>query len=451
MSITSPTGSGFLAESDSSISMTTRAVSGKMANPIAPADPEVVGAWPAHIPAPGLLTFSSPRSMIYALVQTSILPAGRPDRREGVNNFGDSEGNMNTTSRQHDYAVFIGRFEPFHNAHKRVIDKALSVADKVIVLIGSANKPRSIKDPFFVDERQVMIRSSFPAHVAKKMIFGELRDFPYSDDRWMREVQAQVSEAIAADNLVLNSPKKVCIVGHFKDSATDYLRMFPQWKLVDAPNHEQRSATDLRTLMFDAASNPADAVGKWTLVQSAVPDGVHAFLQEFAKGSAFAQLVKEHGFVKGYKAQFAALLYPPIFCTVDAVVVHSGHILLVKRGAEPGKGLWALPGGFVNQNEYLLDACMRELREETRLKIPEPVLRGSIKAQRVFDRPDRSTRGRTITHAYYFDFPTGDLPQVKGGDDAVKAKWMPLAEFFEFAESSMFEDHFGIITAFLGV
>jgi cytidyltransferase-like protein len=67
-----------------------------------------------------------------------------------------------------DYAVFIGRFEPFHNAHRSVIDKALTLADKVIVLIGSANKPRSTKDPFFHDERVVMIGSAFDALAASK-------------------------------------------------------------------------------------------------------------------------------------------------------------------------------------------------------------------------------------------------------------------------------------------
>jgi bifunctional NMN adenylyltransferase/nudix hydrolase len=356
-----------------------------------------------------------------------------------------------TRDAKFDYAVFIGRFEPFHNAHRRVIDKALQIADKVIVLVGSSNKPRSTKDPFFFDERKVMIGSAFGAPAASRLLFAPLRDFPYSDDRWMREVQQQVAALIVADNSVMNAPKSVCLVGHFKDDSTDYLRMFPQWELVEAPNHEQRNATELRTLMYEAAREPDHAKGKWMLVQSAVPEGVHAFLGEFAKSQPFAQLAREHEFLRGYKAQFAALPYPPVFVTVDAVVVHSGHVLLIQRRAEPGKGLWALPGGFIDQGERLVDACIRELREETRLKLPEPVLRGSIKSQRVFDKPDRSARGRTITHGFFFEFPSGELPPIKGGDDAAKACWVPLAEFFDHYEPQMFEDHYGIVSAFLGV
>ena len=70
---------------------------------------------------------------------------------------------MTTKPTRYDYAVFIGRFEPFHNAHRRVIDKALQIAGKVVVLVGSSNKPRSTKDPFFFDERKVMIRSALVA------------------------------------------------------------------------------------------------------------------------------------------------------------------------------------------------------------------------------------------------------------------------------------------------
>jgi bifunctional NMN adenylyltransferase/nudix hydrolase len=173
-------------------------------------------------------------------------------------------------------------------------------------------------------------------------------------------------------------------------------------------------------------------------------------LLSFQKRPEFARLVEEYRFVRQYRQQFASLPYAPTFQTVDTVVVQSGHVLLVKRRAMPGKGLWALPGGFVNQNERLQDAAIRELREETRLKVPDPVLRGSIRQHEVFDHPKRSLRGRTFTMAYYIVLNDGELPAVKGGDDAAKARWIPIADVAQMS-AQLFEDHHDILDYFLGL
>jgi ADP-ribose pyrophosphatase YjhB (NUDIX family) len=157
---------------------------------------------------------------------------------------------------------------------------------------------------------------------------------------------------------------------------------------------------------------------------------------------------EEFEFIERYKTPYKALPYPPVFVTVDAVVVQSGHVLLVERRARPGKGLMALPGGFIGADEKIEDAVIRELREETRLKVPDPVLRGSLIESRVFDDPHRSARGRTITHAFYFRLKDAiDLPNVKGGDDAKSAQWYPIGEL---QRELFFEDHYSIITKMIG-
>ena len=160
-------------------------------------------------------------------------------------------------------------------------------------------------------------------------------------------------------------------------------------------------------------------------------------------------LVREYDFIKQYKSAWEAAPYAPTFVTVDAVVVQSGHVLLVRRRAEPGRGLYAIPGGFLDPGERIDDAVFRELREETKIKVPEPVLRGSVRAKEVFDAPNRSLRGRTITHAYLIELQPGALPKVKGSDDAEKAKWVPIS-VFERMENQMFEDHYHIINTLIG-
>jgi bifunctional NMN adenylyltransferase/nudix hydrolase len=182
------------------------------------------------------------------------------------------------------------------------------------------------------------------------------------------------------------------------------------------------------------------------------PSTIH-FLHEFRKTENYHQLMREKRYIEDYQKQFSGLAYAPTFVTADAVVFQSGYVLLVKRKAEPGKGLLALPGGFLNAStdESLEDAAIRELYEETSINLPEKVLRKNIKNVKVFDAISRSARGRTITHAYNIVLDDGEwnLPKIKGGDDAeeVGTDWYPINNL---DRSELFEDHYDIIKFFIG-
>lgn len=343
---------------------------------------------------------------------------------------------MSTTIKRFDALVFIGRFQPLHRGHVEVLRRALTLADTVCVLIGSADRPRTIKDPFSFEERRRMIESVLDDAECARVRIAAVQDSTYNDGDWLRSVQ----DAVAAE-LGDTAGRKIGLIGHEKDGSSYYLRMFPQWELVEANVSEDISATEIREQYLSERGN--------SFVSWAVPAPVFAWLETFRNQPEFAQLKAEAEFIANYRKAWSAAPYPVTFVTVDAVVVHSGHLLLVRRRSEPGRGLWALPGGFVDQDERIENACIRELREETGLKLPEPVLRGSVRDRQVFDHPDRSLRGRTITHAFLFHFPTGDLPRVKGGDDADKARWVPLNDFARM-RNVMFEDHFDIAYHFLG-
>ncbi|QEL15660.1 NUDIX domain-containing protein [Limnoglobus roseus] len=114
--------------------------------------------------------------------------------------------------------------------------------------------------------------------------------------------------------------------------------------------------------------------------------------------------------------------YPRPALTVDVVLVsREGRpkILLIQRAGDPFAGLWALPGGFVNENERLIDAANRELEEETGLRIND------LEQLYTAGDPGRDPRGWTVSVVYLARVDPEQL-KVKAGDDAADAKWFPL-------------------------
>ncbi len=362
------------------------------------------------------------------------------------------------SNKKFDFLVFIGRFQPFHMGHLTVIEAGLQQADQLIILCGSAHQPRSARNPWSVTERESMIRGAVSADNNNRVHIAPLMDIAYNDESWVRNVQATVNGLVTAHHGVPHKMPKVGLIGHSKDQSSYYLNLFPQWGAVQVDNFKGISATPIREAIFteDALSNdtPSDNIGDETYINSneakqLLPTNVRQHVSAFYSTDIYAEVKGEHDFVAKYKQAWSAAPYPPTFVTVDAVIVQSGHILMVERKARPGKGLMALPGGFVDHGERLVDACLRELREETRLKVPAPVLKGSIKGQEVFDDPHRSARGRTITHAFYMELePNKALPKVKGGDDAKYAMWVPLANL---DPTQIFEDHYFIIKKMTGM
>jgi len=335
--------------------------------------------------------------------------------------------------------VFIGRFQPFHNGHASIVDAALKQAHEVIVVVGSSFAARNTRNPFTFEERKAMIKAVYPQDHIKVV---PVSDYPYDDNKWVAAVRSTVYSAMS----FTPDPTRIGLIGHEKDGTSFYLKIFPTWDSVAVPNLDGVHATTIRTMLFEDGSPGSIAALMPSRAYSTMADLI---IKNSDLGGAWDTLSKEYDIIKRYKQSWESAPFPPTFHTVDAVVVQSGHVLLVKRKAAPGMGLWALPGGFLNQQETLLDGTIRELREETKIKVPVPVLRGSIKAQKTFDHPHRSTRGRTITTAFFIDLGfDSKLPKVTGADDAEKARWVP---FNEVDQSKLFEDHFAIIDSFINI
>jgi 8-oxo-dGTP diphosphatase len=109
----------------------------------------------------------------------------------------------------------------------------------------------------------------------------------------------------------------------------------------------------------------------------------------------------------------------------------SPYVLLIKRGKDPFKDCWAIPGGFLNEDEKSEQAALRELEEETGYLLDS---HGRLKFLNVYDRPDRDPRGRVITLAYLAEIDVDTIPEVKGDDDAAEAKWFHTGELMVLLE-----------------
>lgn len=124
--------------------------------------------------------------------------------------------------------------------------------------------------------------------------------------------------------------------------------------------------------------------------------------------------------------------YPRPAVTSDTVIfgynqkTNSLCLLLIKRKNEPFKHKWALPGGFLDENETLEHCALRELKEETGL---ENIILEELKA---FSKPGRDPRGHTVSVVYFGLVSTLDH-QPKAGDDAEHLEWIPLLNIKDLA------------------
>ncbi|WP_311221822.1 MULTISPECIES: bifunctional nicotinamide-nucleotide adenylyltransferase/Nudix hydroxylase [unclassified Acidovorax] len=340
----------------------------------------------------------------------------------------------------YDTAILIGRFEPVHNGHLALLRHALDSAAQVIVIMGSAWQARSPKNPFTWAEREVMLRNALPDADRARLTVLPVRDH-YNETRWVAAVLQAVSLHTAAD-------ARIGLVGHFKDATSSYLRAFPGWQLLPVERQGSIDATAIRDAYFGA--QPHSVRTALSPLAGQMPGSTLEFLQAFADQPHYAALQEEWRMLRGYRQAWAAAPYPPVFVTVDAVVRCQGHVLLIRRAHAPGRGQLAVPGGFIEQRETVWQSCLRELQEETHCHLPEADMRAALREVTVFDHPDRSQRGRTITHAHYFDLGDAPFPTVRADDDAADVQWVPV-ERIASLEEAFFEDHFHMLDHFLGI
>lgn len=331
-------------------------------------------------------------------------------------------------------AIIVGRWQLFHKGHETLLKAALAAAEHVIVVIGSAFRSRDVRNPFNWEERQAMIQATLPPDTTDRVKFLSVRDY-FDDDRWNAAVRAGVQQFTGGQG-------PVTLVGFKKDHTSYYLDHFPTWVWQAVQQEFDIDATSLRNVFFEGT----DPDARLAVLRPHVSVQVLAYLQAWSRLPVYTERALEHITVVQYRKKWSA----DVYLTADAVLVASGHVLLIRRGGDVGHGQWALPGGFVDKDERFYTAALRELHEETGYKTLDSTMRHALKASQVFDHPLRSARGRLITNAFYFDLGAIRLPEIQGADDALEAKWISL-DFLAGLEDQLFEDHATILDRFVGV
>ena len=324
--------------------------------------------------------------------------------------------------------VFIGRFQPFHQGHEFIIRQGLQSCQQIVVMMGSAYRARTVKNPFTFDERAALIKQSL-SDVLDRIHIVPIEDTMYQEQVWINTIRGH-AEQYAHNN-------SIALVGHDKDASTYYLKHFADWGQVDLPNYQSLNATTLRHAWLKAKS--IDDVAKI----AGLTDATQTFLQDQLDSELFQYLQEEYRFLCHYKAEWANTPYPVLFSTTDAIVMCENHLLLVQRKFSPGKGLWALPGGFLEIGEWIQEGLVRELIEETSIALPPETLLKHLTVVQPFDHPSRSQIGRVITQCGVFQLP-GQRPVVQAANDALAVRWVPLDQLVDYRDQ-LHDDHYYIV------
>ena len=363
--------------------------------------------------------------------------------------------------------VYIGRFQMAHAGHEATIKHALENADRLVILVGSSELARDPKNPFTFEERHQVLDAITSRLAQEEWAKGRsvkinilpIHDYVYNNSKWLKEVHEKVKSVTSSSNIFITGCKKEA------DESTFYLNFFPQWQQDFTTEFKYSQAGIPREYReIDAVNNPVTVNStemrnqffSTKQVPEKLPEETKEFLQKFmhTKPIVFDTLIGEFNFVQRYRSQMNEQLpYNNIpFLTGDSLVVCAGHVLLVKRRTFPGKGLFALPGGFFDawQDKDQIQTALRELKEETKIDVPMKVLEGSIRSVTEFGDFNRSLRWRIITKCTYIQLNDQTLPKVKGSDDAEKAFWMPLGEIVQNRDK-FFEDHYSICDQLLNL
>jgi bifunctional NMN adenylyltransferase/nudix hydrolase len=251
--------------------------------------------------------------------------------------------------------LVIGRFQPLHKGHIRLISQALIDCDKVLILIGSSNKVEDFKNPFTLDERVKLLDSVFGNE--PDVLVRSLKDTD-TDDEWVQNV---IGHAISLQE----DPTQVTLYCNPKDE--DWYRENFIYPLVTVDSLAI-SATQIRHAWYTSST--------WT-VQEFIPEETMDLMLS-VEDERFVSLSEDYTKTTAMNNR-KTNGHPfgnPVEVVTFAVIMRDWKVLVGLRGGTRGHGTWGLPGGFLEASETTMEGALRETKEELGLDLKQMITQG---------------------------------------------------------------------------
>ena len=151
---------------------------------------------------------------------------------------------------RYDLAVYIGRFQPFHYGHMKVLSWAENLAERILLLVGSSNFERTLRNPWTFNERKKMIElaittSKFSDNLINRVTIEPINDYPNDDTKWLKIVTTKI---LTFD---IDIPKdRICVLGSKRDDSCYYLDMLDKFNYYNIEPIDI-SGTQVREMYFN--------------------------------------------------------------------------------------------------------------------------------------------------------------------------------------------------------